>query len=93
MTTEIPHGFNPILDATVVPLNRIVVVFEPIFSASDRHAKPKFTSPVKKFVERIAIILKTITHKNDEFTFTGGLASFPKVHVKNLAVASCFDLT
>lgn len=92
MTSEIPHGLYPILNATVVPFDCIVVVFEPIFSASDGHAKTQFARPVKKFVERIAVILKTVAHENNQFACTGRLEPFPPVHVKNLSVTRGFHL-
>ena len=86
VASEISHRLRPIFDLSVVPFNRIVVVFESVFPARDWHAEMQFASSVEKLVERVPVIFKSVGHERDELALFHGLVFFFFVDIKYLPV-------
>ncbi len=61
---EVPHHFVPLLDVSVVPLYRVIVVFKPVFSAGDRDAEVEICYMAELFFERILVLLKLVGHES-----------------------------
>lgn len=63
------HGFVPLLDVLVVPLNRIVVVLEAVLPAGDGNTVHELRYTVKVSVEHRAVLSELVAHEGHESTF------------------------
>ena len=82
MTTEISHCFCSVFYVSVVFFYGIIVVFKPVFLACYRHAKSQFAHTIEQLVERVAIVLESVSHESDQPAQMRRLVSFFKVYKK-----------
>jgi len=86
------HYFNAIFDIAILPFNRIIIMFQPIFAACDRNTKRQFGNSGEIFAPRHFVIPEFITYESDEFSFLFWLFSFLKIPFKYLIIARFFNL-